>query len=180
MGDNNPLNPQRLLFKEAYCNPNSETFANAYGSAISAGFSEEYAKVITAPSKEVAWVAELVRDLTMLTTAEKVLQETMVMDTEGEPQLAKIRQDSAKFVASRLGKKKWAERTEVTGENGSPLSINLVAYADDHPAAQLPSTPVSAAVLPSDGQRVQAGDPSLGEASREGLVVHPLRGEEVV
>ena len=128
------MNPQRLAFKEYYCNPESETFGNAYKSAIKAGFSDEYAQVITAPSKEVEWVAEIVRDQKMLSKAEKVLDECLEMDTdnpiivEGEivdrkrdPQLHRIKQDTAKFVAARLGKHRWAERQELTGKNGERL-----------------------------------------------------------
>lgn len=91
--------------------------------------------------------------------------------------------ETAKWYAERKSKKEFAQRSELTGAEGTALQINVVAYnpnANDNPAPRLPATPVSTAVLPSDGQRLQAGDPSVGTSPREGLVVHTLRGEEIV
>jgi hypothetical protein len=116
------LNPQQISFKENYTNPTSETFGNAYQSAVKAEFSKEYAKVITAPSKELEWVAEIVRDANRMRKAEKVLDKTLDMIDDEDLQKQKLAQDSAKFVASRLGKHKYSERMEQTGPEGEPLT----------------------------------------------------------
>lgn len=131
MGDNKVMNPQRALFKENYCNPESETFGNAYQSAIKAGFSEDYATTITAPSREIEWVAEIVRDVEMLSKAEKVLNKTLGFIDDDDAARQKLAQDSAKFIAPRLGKKKWAERQEHSGPEGQPIDINLNKLDDD-------------------------------------------------
>lgn len=131
MGDNKISNPQRLLFKEYYCHPESETFGNALGSAVRAGYSESYANSITGQSNE--WFSEIIRDHEMIHLAEKVLHESMAADTRGDSALTKIKQDSAKFVASRLGKKKWSDRTEVTGAEGKDLTVQVVNYAKPKP-----------------------------------------------
>lgn len=131
MGDNKKMNPQRALFKEYYCNPESDTFSNAYQSAKRAGFAENYAKTIL--NKENVWVEEIVRDLEMTTEAEKVLNEMLKMTTSNviergdeilvktDSSLVKIKQDTAKFVSERLNKVKWSQRTELGGLGGKDL-----------------------------------------------------------
>jgi len=125
------MNPQRLIFKEAYCNPESDTFGNAYKSALKAGFSDEYAKCITSQGTE--WFSEIIRDMKMANKAEEVLSEMLEMPVKqkkidnGEEvlltdtALVKIKQDTAKFVASRLRKEKWSQRSELSGPGGSIL-----------------------------------------------------------
>lgn len=125
MGDNKIMNPQRLLFKENYCNPGSETFGNAYQSAIKAGFEDSYAKVIASPGTGNEWVKEIIKTSEMLSLAEGVLKETLEMDCADDKYL-KIKQDSAKFVAGRLGKGKWSERTEHTGKDGKDLPTPIL------------------------------------------------------
>jgi phage terminase small subunit len=141
------MNPQRLLFKEYYCNPESETFGNARQSAIKAGFGEHYADRIMSPEQGNEWVKEIIRDTQMLSKAEKVLGECLEMNTtrvvsvgdeddedvqieQVDPQLVRIKQDTAKFVSSRLGKEKWSERTEFTGRGGGPMSIVQITDED--------------------------------------------------
>lgn len=121
------LNPQQAAFKENYTNPTSETFGNAYRSALAAGFSDEYAGVLTAPSKEVEWVAEIVSDVKRLQKAEKVLDKTLDLIDDKDVNKKRLAQDSAKFVASRLGKRKYSERSELTGADGKELPIPILA-----------------------------------------------------
>lgn len=121
------LTPKQILFLTNYLDPKSKTFSNAYQSAISAGFSEEYAKTII--SRGLEWVSENVRRVKMLEKAEQRLDEAIslpVVDTEGKTDKAVI--DASKFVASRLGKEKWSERSELSGPEGRDLTINIVKY----------------------------------------------------
>ena len=65
--------------------------------------------------------------------AEKVLEETLDMDVsittivneleviKIDPALAKIKQDTAKFIAERVGKEYYSTRSEVTGADGKDL-----------------------------------------------------------
>lgn len=132
-----PLNPQQAAFKENYTNPNSETFGNALQSALSAGFAQEYAESITA--KDLHWVAEIVGDLERLQKAEKVLDKTLGMIDDEDTTRQRMAQDSAKFIASRLGKHKYADRQEHTGKDGEALPtpiINLNALQRDNSDAE--------------------------------------------
>ena len=141
------MNPQRLAFKEYYCNPGSETFGNAKQSAIKAGFSGEYADRITTPAQDNQWIQELLRDAKMLSKAEGVLDDCLGMETTRvqsirdddddpieitavDPQLVRIKQDTAKFVTSRLNKEKWSDRTEVTGKGGGAIAVAHVTDED--------------------------------------------------
>lgn len=121
------------------------TFGNAYGSALRAGYTMRTAKGIT---NEIWW-HERARRSTLLSKAEKVLDEDLQMETvvpvigmfgpivdkkTKEPvtkidaDLRRIRQNSATFVAERLGKKKgYSTRTEITGEDGAPLPTPIFA-----------------------------------------------------
>lgn len=128
------LNPQQELFLSLYCNPKSETFGNAYASAIEAKYNKKYAENITGQLPD--WLSENLGDLKRLKKAEKVLDETLDMETKSkriindeiieteEPALLKIKQDTAKFVASGLGKAKYGTRQEMTGPDGEPLFDN--------------------------------------------------------
>jgi len=121
------MDPRQAKFLAAYTNPNSPTFSNALKSALHAGYAQEYAESITSQGNE--WLSESLRDVELLNQAEKVLQDTLRDDyeiesiiVEGEeigekrnPALAKIRQDSAKFVAERLGKNKYSQKTTLEG-----------------------------------------------------------------
>lgn len=142
MAETNPNNanqyvmdPRQKLCWEFYANPKSETFGNATQSAIKAGYEASYADVITTRP----WFEGKVRRLNMLGKAEKVLDEMLDMpieimklekDSEGEydevvrtePALVKIKQDTAKFIAERVGKNEgYSTRTEVTGAEGGPI-----------------------------------------------------------
>lgn len=123
------------MFKEAYCNPESETFGNAYRSALAAGFSDEYASTITAPSKEVEWVAEIVRDYQMLSKAETVLKDTLEMDASEDVGKLRVKQDSAKFIAKTLGRHKYSERTETDLTSGGKPIAGSIQIVQPHEAA---------------------------------------------
>lgn len=97
--------PRQILFLSYFKNPKSKTFSNAYQSALKAGYSEEYSQNITGQMPD--WLLESISDEKMLSKAEKNLDE--FLDFTEDP---KIRADITKFVASRLGKKKWSERID--------------------------------------------------------------------
>lgn len=50
-----------------------------------------------------------------------------IVDTEKDPQRARVRMDARKWVASKLKPKKYGDqmRTELTGENGGALLISI-------------------------------------------------------
>lgn len=127
------LDPRQKLCWELYIKPGTEYFGNAYQSAMKAGYEEGYAAQITT----VDWFLEKVRRLNLLGKAEKVLEETLVMSdielTESNPlgtrnpALTKIKQDTAKFLAERLGKAEgYSTRTEMTGADGKDLPTPIV------------------------------------------------------
>lgn len=124
------LDPRQKLCWEFYINPKSETFGNALQSALKAGYEETYSTQITATQ----WFIDKVRRLNMLSKAEKVLEEMIELDINNhqkigdevvirkDPALAKIKQDTAKFLAERLGKNDgYSSRTELTGAEGERL-----------------------------------------------------------
>lgn len=114
--------PRQSLFIKNYLDPKSETFSNAYQSALKAGYEDEYAKVIV--SKDLDWLSESINDEEMVRKAEKNLRN--LMDSEDE----KIKGDISKFVAGRLGKKKWSDRIEHTGAEGGDIKVNIVNYGN--------------------------------------------------
>ncbi len=129
------LDPRQKLCWDLYVNPKSETFANGLKSAIRAGYSESHANTITTET----WFQDRVRRLGMLGKAEKVLEEMLDLPTETiklekdnegeydevvrtEPALVKIKQDTAKFIASTVGKDEgYSTRSELSGPGGKDL-----------------------------------------------------------
>lgn len=105
--------PRQALFLSYYLDPESETFSNALQSALKADYSQEYAESIT--HKMPNWLAEKVGDSLLINLAEKNLLNFL----KGEDD--KIKADITKFVLSRLNKKKYSERTEMTGADGKDL-----------------------------------------------------------
>lgn len=137
-GDNNPFDPRREECWEFYMDKESNTYGVAYLSAIKAGYGKGYAHQITT---QEWWLAK-VRRSGLLDKAEKVLDEDLQMETvvpvigmfgpiidketkkplqKIDPDLRRIRQSSATFVTSRLGKKHYSTRQEVTGADGKDL-----------------------------------------------------------
>ena len=107
--------PRQGLFLRYYIDPKSKTFSNAYQSALEAGYSDEYAKTIL--SQDVDWLSSSIRSQAMLNKAEKNLDSYLDLDefTDGklDKDIIKIKTDVSKFTASRLGKEKWSEKSEV-------------------------------------------------------------------
>lgn len=125
------LDPRQSLFREYYTNPKSETFSNAYRSALAAGFADDYAKVITAESTGLEWVKEILNDEKRLKKAEKVLEKTLDFVEDENVLRQRLAQDTAKFIAKGLGKRKYSERTELTGADGKDLPTPILSLADE-------------------------------------------------
>ena len=109
-----------------YVDPKSETFGNAYRSAMKAGYAESYAATITT----VPFFSEKIRRMNLLSKAEKALDKTLNYGTDYEidgvekvdKELLRIQTDVAKHITKTLGKDEgYAERSEVTGKNGSAI-----------------------------------------------------------
>jgi phage terminase small subunit len=115
--------PRQSLFLSYYLDPESETFSNALQSALKAGYSQEYSESLT--SQMPKWLSESLGDLTIVKQAETNIKSFLVGEDE------KIKADITKFVLSRLNKKKWSERTELTGADGKDLQPVLVKFLTD-------------------------------------------------
>lgn len=134
-----PFDPRREEAWKNYITKGGTTFGNAYLSAIKADYSKGHAKQITSEK----WWLDKARKSGLLAKAEKVLDEDLELETvvdvigmfgpiinketkkpfrKVDPDLRRIRQSAAGFVASRLGKNKgYSARTEVTGKDGEKL-----------------------------------------------------------
>lgn len=132
------FSPQQQEFLNNYCNPKSDTFGNALQSALKAGYAQNYAESITSFNPE--WLQKGLGKYgneKMLNKAEKVLEETLDIEVQNhvkvgdevviktDPALLKIKQDTAKFIAERLGKDKYSLRNELTGKDGKDLKITF-------------------------------------------------------
>lgn len=112
------LTPQQIAFLEAYLDINKETFGNAYQSAIAAKYSKDYAENITVAMPK--WLEENIGDAKMLLKAERNLNKAMDIPVEDE-KIGDRNLKASMFVAQRLGKVKYSERTELTGAEGRDL-----------------------------------------------------------
>lgn len=142
MANQYSVDPRQALFLTYYLDFKSETFSNALQSALKAGYSQEYAENITNQMPD--WLAESLGNNKRLNRAEKVLDEMLDMPVEiqrvegygedkelvvkTEPSLVKIKQDTAKFIAERLGKEKYSTRSEISGKNGEAIEIKGINY----------------------------------------------------
>lgn len=110
---------RRDLAFSFYSDPESDSFNNAMKSAIKAGYSESTARSITMEN----WWRKRVENLAkMLPRAEEIFIEDMYMETRTpiiidgvtlykiEPQLRRIRHESATFVAETVGKKVFSKK----------------------------------------------------------------------
>lgn len=133
------LDPRQKKCWDLYVNPKSKTFGNAYQSAVEAGYTDTTSARITTEQ----WFLEKIRRMNMLSKAEKVLDETLEIDPmqpavgafgpiydkktkkrvfEMNAHVLKVKQDTAKFVAERLGKNDgYSSRNELTGADGKDL-----------------------------------------------------------
>lgn len=110
--------PQQKNFILFYNNPQSPTFGNKYQSAIKAGYSHNYA--IKIGQADPLWFRDHCRHGQLLEKAENVLDEMLDIVPEDAKEL-KIKQDTAKFVASSVGKEIYSTRRELTGKEGKKL-----------------------------------------------------------
>lgn len=132
------FNPQQLEFISNYFNPDSETFGNLTQSGSRAGFTPTYSEnLLSLAPKWFQKAIEIYSDEEMLQDARTVLKDTLKMEVishvkmgddvviKTDPQLLKIKQDTAKFVAETIGKDKFSKRHEHTGKNGERLTISF-------------------------------------------------------
>lgn len=145
------LDPRQKVCWDTFIDPTSDTFSNAYKSARKAGYTHATALHITTEvwflekvrRMNMLGKAERVLDemLDLPIMVEAALNRYAIKaNTEDEdedgysidpepqaflrtdPALVKIKQDTAKFVAERLGKDDgYSSRNEHTGKNGAPL-----------------------------------------------------------
>lgn len=132
------MNPQRLAFKEYYCNPTSETFNDIEKSALKAGFSESYSKVLMSESTANDWVKNIIKNYKLKSLAEKNLEKLLKQEDN-----LNIQADMTKFTLKTLGKDEYSERTELTGAGGKDFKIEVVQYADDTTTKELQAPLVS-------------------------------------
>lgn len=126
MANKRLLTPQQENFLAYYTDPRSETFSNAYQSALKAGYTKEYSENITSQLPD--WLSESLGDMNRLRRAEKRLDQILDLepvDDEGKVDNALIanQMKGINLVAKGIGKHKYSERTEHTGEGGSAISI---------------------------------------------------------
>ena len=140
--------PRQALFIAYYIDPKSETFGNAMASALRAGYKKGYAKNIGNQMPE--WLREKqekIKDEEMIKLAENNLKEFMevsvdqpiigmfgpVLDEEGDAVMKpnvgimKIKQDTTKFVAERLNRKKYGQKVELGTDPDNPIEINILS-----------------------------------------------------
>jgi len=129
---------QKMAFWRLYLDPTSPTLMNAKQSAISAGFPEDQANAVT----QYKWFKRGTMKDRLLEVAEKTLEDmltlprTTVKIVKGEevlvddPAMVKIIQDTAKYIASTLGKKDYSQRNELTGKKGGAIETVAVKIDD--------------------------------------------------
>ena len=129
----------RAAFWRFYLDPLSPTVANGTQSALRAGFEPDQAKSVTA----YKWFKSQTLKDRLLEVAESSLEEMMYLPStitkmvKGEevvvtdPAMIKIKQDTAKFIASTLGKKYYSARTELSGKGGGAIQTQNISISDD-------------------------------------------------
>lgn len=120
--------PRQSLFLSYYIDPKSETFSNAYQSALKAGYEDDYAKVIL--SKDLEWLSSSVNDSALLNKAEKRLNQILdfePIDEEGKIDNALLanQMKAVTLIAKGIGKNKYSERVEQTGQNGGAINLQI-------------------------------------------------------
>lgn len=120
------VDPRQALFFSYYIDPKSPTFSNALQSALRAGYAQEYAESLTAQMPK--WLSESLGEMSMLAKAEKNLNKVLDLNTElgdtglHSDKLLRIQADVSKFIAERLGRKKYGESEK---PSGNTLNINV-------------------------------------------------------
>lgn len=129
----------QMLFWYYYLNPVSPTLMDAEKSALRAGFTDEEAKHV----KMYKWFRRGVLKDEVFDLGESVLKEMLKLSTittkilkDGtevtvtDPSLVKIKQDTAKYITSTLGKKDYSARTEFTGKEGGAIETKKTIVGD--------------------------------------------------
>jgi hypothetical protein len=118
------MTPKQIAYRAYYDDPQSPTYGNATQSALKAGYSKHYANSLTSEGQRNQWmdVGDNFRKQ-LLEKAERNLMKLVDMpeDTRENPQMAKIWQDTNKFVSERLGKEVYSARQELTDKGGRRL-----------------------------------------------------------
>jgi len=134
--------PKQITFLAKYHDPKSDTYGNAFRSAIISGFSTEYARNVTAQMPK--WLSETLEDSKMLRKAERNIDSFLDLETK-EPvitttgilidkntdevitkensNLLRIKADTSKFVAEKIGRKKW-------GQQGPSIAVQVNVQQD--------------------------------------------------
>lgn len=136
--------PRQQLFLSYYLDPKSETFSNALQSGIKAGFTKQYSESIMSLMPE--WLSEKLGKSSLLIKAERNIDEILdlpskvqamgafgpIYEGKGEKKkpfmvhatgLLKVKADVTKFVAERIGRKKYGAESENPGNK--ILIINI-------------------------------------------------------
>ncbi len=149
------LDPRQKMCWDYFVDPMSPTFSSGLASAKKAGYTDGTAAQITTEQ----WFIEKLRTLNMLEKAEKVLNDMLEIEVEEpvvgmfgpmkgldgkdlmkrNPHFVRVKQDTAKFVAERVGKSKYSTKTETDlTSGGKPIVFIDQATAQKYGIA--PST----------------------------------------
>lgn len=116
-GNQYQADPRQSDFLARYLDPESETYSNALRSALAAGYKQEYAENILSLMPD--WLSESIEEANLVAKAVRNFQK--LLDSEDES----INLKTSMFVAERLHKNKWSNRTELTGDKGKDLALGL-------------------------------------------------------
>lgn len=125
------LNPQQQAFLKAFLDPKSETWGNFLQSGLKAGYSREYSENITSLMPD--WLSESIGKTKLVQKAEKNLESALegLLD-DPEKGKKEIQWKATEMTLKTLKKNDYSERTEITGKDGSALSINVIKYDDNN------------------------------------------------
>jgi hypothetical protein len=129
----------RATFWRFYTNPTSPTFGNAAGSAREAGFTDAEANA----TSQYKWFKRGTFKEAVMDKAEDYLDKVFAIPdtttkvikgeeiTSTDPAIIKIKQDTAKYITTTLGKKDYSPRTEISGKNGGPIETKSTPISDE-------------------------------------------------
>ena len=127
--------PLQVRFWSNYINKDLSTFANAYKSAIVAGYTDESARNITMKKwyrngesfyNELLSKAEnvLLEDLSLDIWEDVIVRGRKTGQKRINPNIARIRSETSKFVCLTIGKKKYNKRPYVEKYNKMEILAN--------------------------------------------------------